>query len=139
MAALKTLVSWLAVLFHALFSLLWVVLGALALAIGPQALNLQMLPWTGSTLAEVLLVGGLLGLTSVVLAILQKVRFVFLLWTIAVAILLSKSLIFSGYIFPPGEWRQGVYFVAAAWFAVLGAVFLMRAKPARGPRKYLVK
>ncbi len=139
MAALKTLISWLAVLFHALFSLLWIVLGSLALAIGPQALNLQMLPWTGSALAEVLLFGGLLGLTSVVLAILKKLRFVFLLWSLAVAILLTKSLIFSGYVFPPGEWKQGVYFVAAAWFAVLGAIFLMRVKPGRGPRKYLVK
>ncbi len=139
MAALKTLVSWLAVLFHALFSLLLVVLGTLAMIIGPHALHLEMLPWVGTKLAYILLFGGLFGLLSVTLAILHRLRFLFFLWALTVAALLSKNLIFSSYRFPPGDWRQGLYLVLAAWFALVGAVFLLRPKPARGPRKYLVK
>jgi hypothetical protein len=139
LAALKTLIGWLSVLFHLLFSLLLTGLGSLAVAFGPQALRLEMLPWTGFTLAHVLLFGGLFGLVSVVLAMLDKLRFVFLLWTLAVALVLSKGMIFSGYRFPPGHWQRPVYVLGAAWFAVLGAAFLMRSKPAPGPRKYLVK
>jgi hypothetical protein len=139
LTALKTLVIWLAVLFHALFSLLLVVLGTLAMLIGPQALHLEMLPWTGTTLSHILLFGGLFGLLSVTLAILHKLRFVFFLWSLTIAALLSKNLIFSSYRFPPGDWRQGLYLILAAWFALLGALFLMRPKRARGPRKYLVK
>ena len=60
-------------------------------------------------------------------------------WSLAVAVLLFKGLIFSGYRFAPGEWQRAAALVAASWFAVLGAAFLMRAKPGPGPRKYRVK
>ena len=73
------------------------------------------------------------------LAILDRLRFLFLLWSLAVAVLLLKSLIFSGYRFPPGEFRPALCLIAATWFAVLGACVLMLAKPAPGPRKYRVK
>ncbi len=139
MAALKTLVGWLALLFHLLFCLSAVALAAFAMASGTQSLRLGMLPWTGVTLAHILLFGGLFGLLSVVLAALGKLRFLFLFWTLAVASVLLNNLLFSSYRFPPGEWRSAVYLVLAAWLAVLGAIFLMFAKPARGPRKYLVK
>jgi hypothetical protein len=139
LAAVKTLVGWLALLFHVVFSLLLVALGALALATGPQALHLDMLPWSGAALAYILLLGGLFGLLSVVLAILDKLRFLFLIWSLTVAVSLFKSLIFSGYRFPPGQFRSAVYLISATWFAVLGACMLMLAKPAPGPRKYRVK
>jgi len=139
LAALKTLVGWLALLFHLLFCLLLVILGAFALASGPHLLHLDMFPRTGTTLACVLLVSGLFGMVSLVLAALGRLRFLFLLWTLAAAILLSKTLIFSGYRFPPGEWRGAVQLITAAWFAVIGAALLMSARPGPGPRKYRVK
>lgn len=139
MAAVKTLMAWLALLFHALFSLLLLFLGALALISGPQMLHLEMFHWSGAPLAYAMLFGGLLGLFSVALAILDRLRFLFLLWSLAVAVLLFKGLVFSGYRFAPGEWKDAAGLVAASLFAALGAVFLMRAKPAPGPRKYRVK
>jgi len=139
LAALKTLVGWLSLLFHSLFCLLLIVLGAFALASGPRFIHLEMLPWTGRTLVHILIFGGLFGLLSLTLAAFGKLRFLFLIWTAAVALLLTKTLIFSGYRFPPGEWRRGIYLVAAAWFTTLGAFFLLGAKPAPGPRKYRVK
>jgi hypothetical protein len=139
LAALKTLVGWLALLFHLLFCLSAVGLGAFAIAWGPESLRLGMLPWTGATLAHILLFGGLFGLLSIVLAALGKLRFLFLFWALAVANVLLNRLLFSSYRFSAGEWRPAVYLVSAAWLAVLGAIFLMFAKPAPGPRKYLVK
>jgi hypothetical protein len=139
LAALKTLVGWLALLFHLLLCLSAVGLGAFAIAWGPESMRLGMLPWTGGTLAHILLFGGLFGLFSVVLAGLGKLRFLFLFWTLAVANVLINHLLFSSYRFAPGEWRPAVYLVSAAWLAVLGAIFLMFAKPAPGPRKYRVK
>ncbi|MGA7241521.1 MAG: hypothetical protein WBY44_37915 [Bryobacteraceae bacterium] len=139
MAALKTLIGWLALLFHLLFCLSAVALAVFAMASAPQSLRLGMLPWTGVALARILLFSGLFGLFSVVLAVLGKLRFLFLFWTLAVAGVLLNNLLFSSYRFPPGEWRPAVYLVLAAWLAVLGAIFLMFGKPAPGPRRYLVK
>jgi hypothetical protein len=139
LAALKTLVGWLALLIHLLFCPLLVILGAFALASGPHLLHLEMLPWTGTKLASILLGSGLFGILSVVLAALGRLRFLFLLWSLTVAILLSKTLIFSGYRFPPGQWRSAIYLIGASWFSVLGAALLLSTQPGPGPRKYRVK
>jgi hypothetical protein len=140
LAALKTLLSWLALLFHLLFSLSMTSLGVFGFAAGARHLRLEMLPWSGSVLAEILLFGGLFGLLSVILAIRGKLRFLFLVWSLALATMLTKALIFSGYRFLPGEWRRGLYLVVCAWLAAVGAFCGMRALPAPGrPARYRVK
>ncbi len=138
MAAVKTLVGWVALLFHMVLCLLALTMGTLAMASG-QTLHLDILPWTGSALAKALLFGGLFGLLTVILTIAERLRFLFVAWTAAVAIVLTKGIVFSSYRFPPGEWKRGVYLILAAWFTVLGAWLLTRARPAPGPRKYRVK
>ncbi len=139
MAALKTLIVWLALLFHALFCLSIAALGAFSLLSGGQSIRLAMLPWSGAGLALDLLIGGIFGLAATVLAAFYKLRLLFLLWSLLVAILLTKTLVFSGYRIPPGEWQRALYLVAAAWFAAAGAVLRLLAPPPRGPRKYRVK
>jgi hypothetical protein len=139
LAALKTLVSWLALLFHFLFSLAMASLGGFGLASGGGHLRLTMLPWSGPTLGDILLFGGLFGLSTVALAAFGKLRFLFLIWSLAVAAVLTKALVLSGYRFPPGEWRRAANLVAGAWFAFGGALLQMFPSPARGPRTYRVK
>ena len=139
MAALKAVISWFSYLFHFVLALLLLGITGLALASGPQTLHLGMLPWSGSTLDYVLLAGCLFGLLSIALAVTGRLRFLFLLWSLAVAVLLTKGYIFSGYRFGVGEWRHAVYLIAAAWVAVAGAWFQLRAQSGRGPRKYRVK
>jgi hypothetical protein len=139
LAALKAVIGWLSYLFHFLLALLLLGIAGLALAAGPQDLRLDMLPWSGSTLDYVLLAGSLFGLLSIALAVTGRLRFLFLLWSLAVAVLVTKGYIFSGYRFGVDEWRHAVYLIAAAWVAVAGAWFQMRAQSARGPRKYRVK
>jgi hypothetical protein len=102
-------------------------------------MHLAMFPWTGATLAHILLFGGLVGLLSTLLAAIGKLRFLFLFWSSAVAIILLNNFLLGSYRFAPGEWRPAFYLVLAACMAVLGAIFLMFNKPSRGPRKYRVK
>lgn len=139
MAALRTLVGWFALFFHLLFCVVAAALGALAIGFGPQSMHLAIFPWTGATLAHILLFGGLFGLISVLLAAKGKLRFLFLFWSLAVASVLLDHFLFGSYRFAPGEWRPALYLVLAAWVAVLGAVFPMFEKPGRGPREYWVK
>lgn len=139
MAALKALISWLSYLFHFLLALLLLALSGFALASGPRSLHLEMLPWSGSRLDYVLLGGAVFGLLSVALAVIGRLRFLFLLWSIAVAVLLTKGYIFTGYRFGAGELRRAAYLIAAAWVAVAGAWFQLRRQPSRGPRNYRVK
>lgn len=139
MAALKTLWSGLALLFQLIFTILLAVLGGLSLAGGATRLHLEMLPWTGATLEWVLLGSGIFGLLTVILAAAGKHRYLFFLWSLAAAVVLTKFMIFSSYTFPPETWKPAVWMLAGLWFSALGAFFLMRALPAPGPRKYRVK
>jgi hypothetical protein len=138
-AVLKAVISWLSYLFHFLLALLLLGIAGLALASGPQSLHLGMLPWSGQTLNYVLLGGSLFGLLSIALAIMGRLRFLFLLWCLAVAVLLTKGYIFSGYRFSAGESSRAVYLMAAAWVAVAGGWFQLRSHSGRGPRRYRLK
>jgi hypothetical protein len=101
-----------------------------------------MLPWSGATLNYLLVAGALFGLFSIVLAVVGRLRFLFLLWSLAVAVLLTKGYIFSSYRFDAGAWHSAAYLIAAAWLAVAGAcfqLFRLSTQPGGGPRKYRVK
>ena len=139
MAALKTLWSGLALLFHLIFTILLAGLGGVSLAAGAPRLNLEMVPWTGATLDWVLLGCGVFGLLSVILGAAGKHRYLFFLWSLAAAAALTKFMVFSSYAFPPETWKPAVWLLGGTWFSAVGAFFLMRALPAPGPRKYRVK
>lgn len=138
MAALKTLWGVLALLFHVIITTLIAVLGAITL-IGRGHLNLPGLPWSGGALGWIFFAGGLFGLVSLILAAAGRHRYLFLLWSLALAVALTKVLLFSAYTFPPGGWRPAVWLLGGSWFSVVGAVFITRSSPAPGPRKYRVK
>jgi hypothetical protein len=139
LATLKAVIIWLSYLFHFLLALLLLGIAGLALTSGPGNLRLEMLPWSGSTLDYIVLGGSLFGLLSIALALTGRLRLLFLLWSLAVAVLLTKGYIFSGYRFGAGELGRAGYLIAAAWVAVAGAWFQWRPQSARGPRKYRVK
>jgi hypothetical protein len=139
LAALKTVVSWFSYLFHFVLALLLLGLAGIALTSAPPSLHLGMLPWSGATLEYILLGGALFGLLSIVLAITGRLRFLFLLWSLAVAVLLTKGYIFSGYRFGAGELQHAAYLIGVAWVAVAGAWFQLRRQSSHGPRKYRLK
>jgi len=127
---LKALLRLFAYLFHLALGLFLLAAAGLALGTGSHVLQLGMLPWSGLTLACVLLFGALLGLTSVALAVTGKLRLLFFAWSLAVAVVLLKSYVFSGYRFAPGGAQIALELLAASWLALAGAWFALR-KPAR--------
>ncbi len=124
----KALLSFLSYLFHGLLCLILLAMSSLAIAGGAQTLQLGMLPWTGSTLLYTLLFGSLAGLATVILAIKGKWRPLFFVWSLAVALLLLKGYIFSGYRFAPGEFRTAMYLIVGSVIALIGSWLAMWKK-----------
>jgi hypothetical protein len=119
---IKALSIFLSYVFHGLLCLILLAVSSVALAGGAQTLHLDMLPWTGSTLLYALLFGSLAGLVTVLLAIKGSwFRWLFFLWSIAVAFVLLKGYIFSGYRFSPGEFGPVVLLIVGSWIALLGS------------------
>jgi hypothetical protein len=127
--ALKALMRIFSYLFHGLLALLSIAVSGLALGIGVEKLNLGMLPWTGPTLIYVMFFGGLVGLISIFLAVRGQFRILFLLWTVAVAVIFIKGYIFSGYHFPGGSWGNAKYLIPGSLLAILGGWFQFRNQP----------
>jgi hypothetical protein len=123
-----------AYVFHALLTLFLLGVSGLALASGTPSLNLGMLPWQGGTLNYVLFLGALAGLITVLMALRGKLPVLFFVWSAAVAVLLIKGYIFSGYKFGTGEWKTALVLLIASLVAIPGAWSGMRA-PTRHPRK----
>jgi len=122
----SALLRFFSYLYHTLFALLMVVLGALLTVAGAgPALRLEMLPWTGSTAVYVLLFGGLFGLSTVVLALRGSVRPLFFLWAVAVTVYLVKGYFLGGYRFTPDEFSKVVYLTIGSIVALLGAFLQM--------------
>lgn len=126
MQAVRAVLRFFSYLFHLLLGLFLLAVSVLALGTGPNALHLDMLPWTGKTLTYVVLFGAIFGLGSLVLALKGKLRALFFLWALAVAVLLLRGYFFSGYRFSPGDIRTGLELLAASWLALLGAWFVVR-------------
>jgi hypothetical protein len=124
---LKALLRYYSYLFHALLALFLLALSGIAMLSGSPNLQLGMLPWTGASLISVLFYGSLAGLITVILAMRGKLRFLFLLWCLTVAVLLIKGYIFTGYRFSPGEFRPALYLVGGSILTLPGA-FQLKGK-----------
>lgn len=131
MAALKTLVRIFSYLFHLILTLFLLAVALLALASPTVVLRLDMLPWTGPALARWLLPGSLFGLLSMALALAGKLRWLFLVWTLAVLVLLVKGYVFSSYRFTPDGARLGMCLLGGSLVAFAGACLQWSKRPER--------
>ena len=122
-------------LFHAVLALFLLAVSGLALATRAESLRLEMLPWTGSTLALYVFLGSLLGLITVFLAVWGKLRPIFFLWSLVVVVFAIRGYVFSSYRFAPGEWKIAAWVMAGSLIALVGAWLQMwRRRPKRGLR-----
>lgn len=121
MSLLRLLLRTFSFLFHALLALFLLIASSLALSSGPQKLNLKMLPWTGDTLTFVVFFASLFGLFTLILALGGKARGLFFVWSLAVAVMMLKGYVFSGYYFAHEELRTAAGLLLGAWIAVVGA------------------
>lgn len=120
------IVRYYSYIFHGLLALFLIAVSGMALAVSPQSLHLDMLPWTGSTLTYVVFFGGLFGLLTVVLAILRKLPALFFIWSLVVTVMMIKGYIFSGYGFEPGGFSTAVELIVGSLIAIAGAWNQMR-------------
>jgi hypothetical protein len=131
---LKAIMRYFSYLFHLVLALFLIAVSGLALASGSGSLRLGMLPWSGESLNYILLFGALAGLATVLLAMRGVLRFLFLIWSFLVFVLMVNGYIFSRYQFAPNEFRTALYLIVAALISVFGAWFQLRTTPR--PKKY---
>ena len=132
MAVLTAILRFLSYVYHGLLALLLLILGTvLTVANAGNSVRLDMLPWTGSTVVWVLLLGGLFGLLTVILAIQGKLRPLFFLWALIVTIYMVKGYFLSGYRFTPDEFRKVAYLAGGSVIALLGAFSQMFSRRKR--------
>ena len=122
----KALARYFSFVFHGLLAVILIAASGVALASG-QALRLDVLPWTGSTLSCVVFIGSLFGLATVVLAFRRQLSALFFVWTLVVAILMLIGYLFSSYYFEPGDLGIALFLIAASLASIAGAWFQMRA------------
>ena len=130
MAALKTLVRLFSYLFHLVLTLFLLAVAVLAMASPMVSLRLDMLPWTGATLARWLLFGAPFGLASVLLAMAGKLRWLFWIWALAVLVFLLRGYIFNYYRFTPAGAELAALLLAGSLVAFVGACFQRSRRPA---------
>ena len=131
MRVVNALLRFFSYLFHGLFALVLLALAAMTMLAGVDRVRLEMLPWTGSAMIYGLLLGGLFGLVSLVLAIRGRLRFLFFLWCVFVTFHLVKGYFLGGYRFTPDEFKTVLYIVGASFIALLGGFVQMFARRAR--------
>ena len=109
--------------FHGLLTLFLLAISAIALSSG-QILHLEMLPWHGQSLSYWLLFSALAGFLSLILAIRRTWRLLFLLWSLAVLVVLVRGFFLGPYEFAGrSEFYRALYLSAGALLAAFGAWF----------------
>ncbi|MGO9230635.1 MAG: hypothetical protein ACLQKA_15700 [Bryobacteraceae bacterium] len=129
MGVAKTLLRLFSYLYHGLLALFLLLVSALALGSGAAALHLDMLPWSGATLAWILLAASLFGLVALLLAIARRGAGLFFLWSLMVAAMLLKGYVFSKFRFVPGVGvHTAIHLILGSWIALAGAWFALRSR-----------
>jgi hypothetical protein len=99
---------------------------------GGNNLNLGMLPWKGHTLVHWLLGAGVFGLLSLVLAWMGKLRFLFLLYSLAIFGMMFRGYFLSSYSFSgKDEFRMAIWLTVGALIAIVGAWSQFRRSQAK--------
>jgi hypothetical protein len=130
-SALGLLLRLFAYLFELTLSLFLIALGIVAWASGPTDLNLGMLPWEGRTLTRTILILGIVGLTSVLLAG-SRLRWIFPLWCLFVLTLTMRGFFLSSYSFASAnQFQLAVGLTAGALIAFLGSLGVLRRRAVR--------
>jgi len=119
-------------LYELILSLLLLGISVVAILSRGNSLNLGMLPWKGAALTYWLLGIALAGLLSILLAWLGKLRFLFLLFSIAVFTLMARGYFLGAYAFSgKHEFHMAIVATFGALIAIFGAWSQFRRKRRR--------
>jgi len=111
-------------LFHTLLSLALIALGTVAMHSNVHDLKLDILPWQGTKLNHMLIVLGLVGLFSILLALTSRLRFMLELWSLYVLGMLTKAVFFSPDMSFSGreDFHTWLLLILASILALLGSL-----------------
>ncbi len=131
MRVIGLIMRFISFVFHLVLTLFMMGVAAVAWLSGNGSVRLGMLPWTGTTLNYVLFFGGLLGLALTVLAFFRTLPFLFVLWNLAVVVMLVRGYFFSSFSFGlgGGSVSFALYLIAAAAAALVGSLTLLFGSP----------
>jgi hypothetical protein len=116
-------------LYHVALALLLLGIAVVAIASSSHSLQLGMLPWKGRDLTYCLLGVALAGLLSILLALMGKLRFLFLLYAVAIFGMMLRGYFLGGYAFSgKDEFRFAIYLTIGALLAIFGAWSQLRKK-----------
>src|SRR5216683_105721 len=119
-------------LYHVILALLLLGISMVAILSHSNTLNLGMLPWKGRELTYWLLGAALFGLLSILLAWVGKLRFVFLLYALAVFGMMFRGYFLTGYSFGGKDgFRLALGMTGGALLAICGAWSQFRKKTGR--------
>ncbi len=122
------LVRVFAYLFGLALSLFLIGLAIVAWASGPNNLALGMLPWESTVLGWIILILGIVGLASVLLAG-SRLRWIFPLWSLSVLIMIVRGVFLSSYSFgSASEFKLAVWLTVGALIAFLGSLGVLRRR-----------
>lgn len=93
-------------LFHTILSVFLIGIGLIAVSAGKE-LKLGMLPWEGPMLNQWIIVLGVVGLLSVLLAITGLLRFLFPIWALLIAVLMFRGFFLSSFNFEDASQFKG--------------------------------
>lgn len=91
-----------------------------------------MMTQKGEDLTRFLLAIGIVGLVTIVLALLGKLRWLFPIYALVLTIMMFRWLFMSGYAFDDAEaFRHGILFIAGALLATVFSIYTFKGRKNR--------
>jgi hypothetical protein len=123
MRAIAWLLRVFCYIFHTILSLALLALGGVAVFSGAEHMKLETLPWQGAELNRLLIILGLAGLASVILALMDWFRLLLPLWSIYVLAMLVKGVFLSPAVSFDGraDFDSWLWLIGGAVLAMIGS------------------
>lgn len=117
-----------AYLFELVLSFFLIGLGIVAWVSGANSLSFGMQFWEGVTLKWIILIAGIVGLTSLLLAG-SRLRWTFPVWSFLVLVMMVRGFFLSSYLFAgANQFQFAVWLTAGALLAFLGSLGVLRRR-----------
>jgi hypothetical protein len=131
LSALGFVLRVFAYLFELVLSFFLIGLGIVAWVSGSNSLSFGMQFWEGVTLKWIILIAGIVGLASLLLAG-SRLRWIFPVWSFLVLMMMARGFFLSSYSFAgANQFQFAVWLTAGALLAFLGSLGVLRRRMSR--------